>query len=102
MTDGPRSLTDTEIRTTWNENGQHYLAALSKAHTLHYDTRHEAASAEIRVSVADLRLIIQTLFACQKLVMESHAELRFPDGDKGPNCDYNPFRGVDWDHPHPQ
>ena len=67
-------------------------AALLAAAVLFVSTGMPAAA-------ADLQKIILTLFAFQKLIGETHKEMRIRRGNTGSGCDYNPFNRVDHDQP---
>jgi hypothetical protein len=96
MPNQPKSLTDAEIRSTFTQNYQQYNAALVAAKALYDKMQSQEESAQAGVPVADLRKIVLTLFAFQKLLGESDPELRQAVVDTGSNCDYNPFNKVNW------
>ena len=96
MSDQPRSLTDAEIRSTLTQYDQQYHAVLLAAKTLYEKVQGQKESDQTNLSVADLRRIVLTLFAFQKLLGESHLQVRQAAGDTGPNCDYNPFNKVNF------
>lgn len=96
MPDQSKSLSDAEIRSTFNQNGQEYHATFVTAKKLYDNLQNQQGSAQTSISVDDLRKIVLTMFAMQKLLGESDPQLREAGGDRGANCDYNPFNKVNF------
>lgn len=100
MASQEKSLTDAEMRSTFSQNDKSFNAALQAAMALIDNVQYQEASAKADISVGDLRQIVFTLFAFQKLLGSSKPEFRgLWNGDRGSGCDYNPFNGVNFNVP---
>jgi hypothetical protein len=98
-----KPLTDAEMRSSFSEGDKSFNAALQAAMALVDKMQYQQESAKADISVGDLRQIVFTLFAFQKLLGSSKPEFRgLWNGDRGSNCDYNPFNGVNFNVPRQQ
>lgn len=100
MTIQEKSLTDAEMRSSFSEGEKSFNAALQAAMALVEKMQYQEDSAKADISVGDLKQIVFTLFSFQKLLGSSQPEFRGAwNGDRGSNCDYNPFNGVNFNVP---
>ena len=98
-----KPLTDAEMRSSFAQGDKSFSAALQAAMALVDKMQYQEESAKADISVGDLKQIVFTLFAFQKLLGSSRPEFRgLWNGNRGSNCDYNPFSGVDFNVPRQQ
>ncbi|GEL20895.1 hypothetical protein [Pseudonocardia asaccharolytica] len=97
MSEGERySLRDADIGDYLRTNSNFFRDAMSHADSLMERTKDAADSDEVAVPVESLRMMRQAMVAMSKTINDTTlpVEESLFNGDKGANCDYNPFRKI--------
>ena len=91
------SLADSQIQSSYQRNSKYLGEAMREATSLLADKSEAKDTDQVYVSVASLRTLARGLIATNKMIAEAPSGGRRANtGDRGTNCDYNPFNKVDF------